>query len=71
MDAYREKVTIRNPLLSRANSLFLYLPLIKWSSHLVRLCGLMEHAGVDGCSHQVVGGSDGVNVTGEMEVKLK
>lgn len=30
----------------------------------------MEHASVDGRSHQVVGSSDGVNVTGEMEVEL-
>ena len=43
----------------------------KWSPHLVRLCGLVEHASVDGSSHQVVGGRDGVNVASEMEVELK
>lgn len=31
----------------------------------------MEHASVNGCGHQVVGSSDGVNVTGEMEIELK
>lgn len=43
----------------------------RWRTHLVRLCSLVEHASVNGCSHQVVGCCDGVNVTGEMEVKLK
>lgn len=33
-------------------------------SHLVGLCGFVEHASVDGCGHQVVGSGDGVNVTG-------
>lgn len=31
----------------------------------------MEHARLDGRRHQVVGSSDGVDVTGEMEVKLQ
>lgn len=43
----------------------------KQSPHLVRLCGLVEHASVDGCSHQIVGGCDCVNVTSEMKVELK
>lgn len=37
---------------------------------LIRLCGLMEHARIDGSSHQVVGCCDGVNVTSKMEVEL-
>lgn len=41
------------------------------SSHLVGLGGLVEHAGVDGRSHQVVGSRDGMDVTGEMEVELE
>lgn len=40
-------------------------------THLVGLRGLVEHAGVDGCSHQVVGSCDGVNVTSQMEVELQ
>lgn len=40
-------------------------------SHLVRLCGLMEHPGIDGCCHQVIGCCDGMNVTSQMEVELK
>lgn len=40
-------------------------------SHLVGLCGFVEHAGINGRSHQVVGSGDGVNVTGEMEVELR
>lgn len=43
----------------------------KQSPHLVRLCGLVEHASVDGCGHQIVGGRDCVNVTSEMKVELK
>lgn len=43
----------------------------KRSPHLVRLGGLVEHTSVDGCSHQIVGGCDGVNVTSEMKVELK
>ena len=31
----------------------------------------MEHAGVKGGSHQVVGSSDGVDVAGEVEVELE
>lgn len=30
----------------------------------------MEHASINGSSHQVVGSSDGMNVTSEMQVKL-
>ena len=40
-------------------------------THLVCLRVLVEDAGVDGCSHQVVGGGDGVDVPGEMEVELR
>lgn len=39
--------------------------------HLIRLCGLMEHPGVDGCGQQVIGCGDGMNVTSEMKVELK
>ena len=42
-----------------------------WLTHLVRLRVLVEDAGVDGCGHQVVGGGDGVDVPGEMEVELR
>lgn len=41
------------------------------STHFVGLGRLVEHASVDGSGHQVVGGRDGVNVPGEMEVELK
>lgn len=33
--------------------------------------GLVEHAGVDGRSHQIVGGCDGVNVPSEVKVELQ
>lgn len=39
--------------------------------HLVGLRRLVEHPGVDGCSHQVIGCCDGMNVTSQMEVELK
>lgn len=39
--------------------------------HLVRLGGLVEHAGVYGSRHQVVGSRDGVDVPSEMEVELE
>lgn len=39
--------------------------------HLVRLCGLVEHTGVDGCCHQVIGRCDGVNVPSQMKVELE
>lgn len=48
-----------------------YIPLTDVRTHLVRLRGLVEHASIDGRSHQVVGSCDGVNVTSEMEVKLQ
>ena len=38
--------------------------------YLVCLRGLVEHPGVDGRRHQVVGRGDGVNVPRKMEVKL-
>lgn len=38
--------------------------------YLVRLGGLVEHTGLDGCRHQVVCSSDGVNVTSEVKIKL-
>lgn len=31
----------------------------------------MEHPGIDGCCHQVIGCGDGMNVTSQMEVELK
>ena len=31
----------------------------------------MEHSGIDGCCHQVVGCCNGMNVTSQMEVELK
>lgn len=31
----------------------------------------MEHAGIDGCRHQVIGCCDGVDVTSQMQVKLQ
>ncbi len=40
-------------------------------SHLVGLRRLMEHPGIDGCCHQVIGCGDGMNVTSQMEVELK
>ena len=30
----------------------------------------MEHPGINGCCHQVIGSCDGMNVTSQMEVKL-
>ncbi len=37
---------------------------------LIILLGFMEHAGIDGCCQQVVGGGDGMDVTGEMQVEI-
>ena len=33
--------------------------------------GLVQHTGVDGGGHQVVGGGDGVDVPGQVEVELR
>lgn len=41
------------------------------NGHLVWLRCLVEHPGINSCRHQVVGSCDGVNVTSQMEVKLK
>lgn len=30
----------------------------------------MEHPGIDGCCHQVIGCGDGMNVTSQMKVEL-
>lgn len=67
-----------NRALKKQISLLAYLlnhPIAVWpntqSPHLVRLRGLVEHAGVDGRSHQIVSSCDGVNVPSEMKVELQ
>ena len=39
--------------------------------HLVYLGGFVEHAGVNGCHHQVVGSCDGMDIASEVEVELE
>ena len=39
-------------------------------SHLVRLCGLVEHASIDLCCQEVVGSGDGVDVPSQVEVEV-
>lgn len=68
--AYIQTENSHNPFNTR-KCIFFNLALTKSSTNLVRLCRLMEHASIDGSSHQVVGSGDGVDVTGEMEVELK
>lgn len=46
-------------------------PVQSFWSHLVGLRRLVEHAGIDGRRHQVVGCCDGVDVTRQMQVELK
>lgn len=40
------------------------------ATHLILLCALVEHTGINSRSQEIVSGSDGMDIAGKVEVEL-